>query len=163
MAAGSTPIPTPMFGSKSCGSGIGGKADHALAREIRQSRSKAKRAGARVMPASLEHSDSMGAFMLPFGMFAPAMEYMFDAAQRTVLFWDVMRQRGNQYREHLAKTAPHVLEYEVELISDGRALERPVNYGLVRVVPPKGVQIDPFPRPFVLVVQLAGQGPGIGC
>jgi hypothetical protein len=25
------------------------------------------------------------------------------------LFWDVMRQRGNQYREHLAETVPHVL------------------------------------------------------
>jgi hypothetical protein len=31
------------------------------------------------------------------GMFAPAMEYMVDAAQRSVLFWDVMRQRGNQF------------------------------------------------------------------
>ena len=45
----------------------------------------------------------------PFGVFAPAMEYMVDAAQRSVLFWDVMRRRGNQYREHLAETAPHVL------------------------------------------------------
>ena len=34
----------------------------------------------------------------PFGVFAPAMEYMVDAAQRSVLFWDVMRRRGNQYR-----------------------------------------------------------------
>ena len=45
-----------------------------------------------------------------FGIFAPAMEYMVDAAQRSVLFWDVMRQRGNQYREHLAETAPNVLD-----------------------------------------------------
>jgi len=29
------------------------------------------------------------------GPFAPALEYMIDAAQRSVLFWDVMRQRGN--------------------------------------------------------------------
>ena len=41
----------------------------------------------------------------------PAIECMTDAAQRWVLFWDVMRQRGNQYREHLAETAPHVLDY----------------------------------------------------
>ena len=53
------------------------------------------------------------------GMFAPAMEYMIDAAQRSVLFWDVMRQRGNQYREHMAETAPHVLDYKVELVVDG--------------------------------------------
>jgi hypothetical protein len=44
-----------------------------------------------------------------FNMFGPAFEYLVDAAQRSVLFWDVMRQRGDQYREHLAETAPHVL------------------------------------------------------
>jgi hypothetical protein len=78
-----------------------------------------------------------------FGLVGPAMDYAVDAAQRTVLFWDVMRQRGNQYREHLAETVPHVLSYEPELIIDGRTLQRPVNYGLVRIVPPKGVTIDP--------------------
>jgi pimeloyl-ACP methyl ester carboxylesterase len=98
----------------------------------------------------------------PFGMFAPAIEYMTDAAQRTVLFWDVMRQRGNQYREHLAETAPHVLDYKVELVVDGRKLDRPVNYGLVRVVPPAGVEVDPKLRPFVVVDPRAGHGPGIG-
>ena len=109
-------------------------------------------------------SDQAGlsAAMSPFGLFAPAMEYMVDAAQRTVLFWDVMRQRGNQYREHLAETAPHVLEYEVELIIDGHTLERPVNYALVRIVPPAGVEIDPLRRPFVVVDPRAGHGPGIG-
>ena len=98
----------------------------------------------------------------PFGVFAPAMEYMVDAAQRSVLFWDVMRQRGNQYREHLAETAPHVLDYEVELVIDGRTLDRPVNYCLVRIVPPAGVEIDPTRRPFVVVDPRAGHGPGIG-
>jgi pimeloyl-ACP methyl ester carboxylesterase len=95
-------------------------------------------------------------------MFAPAMEYMVDAAQRTVLFWDVMRQRGNQYREHLAETAPHVLDYKVELVVDGRKLDRPVNYALVRVIPPAGVEVDPKLRPFVVVDPRAGHGPGIG-
>ena len=97
-----------------------------------------------------------------FGPLAPAAEYMVDAAQRNVLFWDVMRQRGNQYREHLAETAPHVLDYEVELVMDGRQFDRPVNYGLARVVPPKGVAIDPARRPFVVVDPRAGHGPGIG-
>ena len=68
-----------------------------------------------------------------FGIFGPAIDYGIDAAQRTVLFWDVMRQRGNQYRDHLAQTVPHVLDYEAELIIDGRTLKRPVNYGLVRI------------------------------
>lgn len=81
---------------------------------------------------------------LPLGLFAPAFDYLLDAGQRTVLFWDVMRQRGNQYREHIAKTAPHVLNYELEVIIDGRRLQRPVNYVLVRVVPPKDIAIDPI-------------------
>ena len=97
-----------------------------------------------------------------FGLFDPAMEYGIDAAQRTVLFWDVMRQRGDQYREHLAQTVPNVLDYEAELIIDGRTLKRPVNYGLVRVVPPKGTVLDPTRRPFVVVDPRAGHGPGIG-
>jgi len=98
----------------------------------------------------------------PLGMFAPAIDYLVDAAQRSVLFWDVMRQRGNQYRAHLAQSAPHVLDYKAELVIDGRTLPRPVNYALVRVVPPKGAEIDPSRRPFVIVDPRAGHGPGIG-
>ncbi len=115
------------------------------------------------MPSEETHPSSIGAsFASPFAMFAPAMEFMVDTAQRSILFWDVMRQRGNQYREHMAETAPHVLEYEVELVMDGRTLERPVNYVLARVVPPAGVEIDAARRPFVIVDPRAGHGPGIG-
>jgi pimeloyl-ACP methyl ester carboxylesterase len=95
-------------------------------------------------------------------MFGPVTDYVIDAAQRTVLFWDVMRQRGNQYREHMAETVPNVLDYEVQLIVDGRTLKRPVNYGLVRIVPPEDVKIEPHRRPFVIVDPRAGHGPGIG-
>ena len=95
-------------------------------------------------------------------MFTPVMDYMIDAAQRGVLFCDVMRQRGNQYRERLAETVPHVLDYEVELVVDGRTLDRPVNYALARVIPPAGIEFDPKRRPFVVVDPRAGHGPGIG-
>ena len=97
-----------------------------------------------------------------FGLFGPAMDYFVDAAQRSVLFLDVMRQRGNQYREHQAEAVPHVLDYKAELVVDGRGLDRPVNYALVRIVPPAGVEIDPARRPFVVVDPRAGHGPGIG-
>ena len=96
------------------------------------------------------------------GLFASAFEYLVDTGQRSVLFLDVMRRRGVQYNEHIAQTAPHVLDYDVELIVDGRNLKRPVNYGLVRVVPPRGVEIDIKRRPFVVVDPRAGHGPGIG-
>jgi pimeloyl-ACP methyl ester carboxylesterase len=96
------------------------------------------------------------------GLFASALEYLVDTGQRSVLFLDVMRQRGAQYREHLEETVPHVLNYEVELIADGRNLQRPVNYGLVRIKPPAGVEIDLTRRPFVVIDPRAGHGPGIG-
>src|SRR6202007_408323 len=83
------------------------------------------------------------------GPFASALEYLVDTGQRSVLFLDVMRRRGEQYREHMEETVPHVLNYEIELIADGRNLKRPVNYGLVRVKPPSGVEIDLACRPLV--------------
>ena len=106
--------------------------------------------------------DRQAFFGTPFGLFGPAFEYITDAAQRSVLFWDVMRQRSGQYRDHLAETVPHVLDYKAELVMDGRTLERPVNYLLVRIVPPAGVEIDLSRRPFVVVDPRAGHGPGIG-
>lgn len=96
------------------------------------------------------------------GLVSSAVEYMVDAGQRSVLFLDIMRQRGDQYREHLAETAPHVLNFAAELVMDGRKLEQPVNYALVRIIPPKDVEIDANRRPFVIIDPRAGHGPGIG-
>src|SRR5947209_13975496 len=93
------------------------------------------------------------------GLFASAFEYLVDTGQRSVLFLDVLRRRGVQYREHLAETAPHLLDYEIELLVDGRTLQRPVNYALVRITPPAGVQINLNRRPFIVVDPRAGHGP----
>ena len=95
-------------------------------------------------------------------MFAPAIEYMADCVQRNVLFLDVLRQRGNQYREHLKQPVPNVLDYQAELLIDGRTLDPPVNYLLAKAIPPEGIELDPRRRPFVIVDPRAGHGPGIG-
>jgi pimeloyl-ACP methyl ester carboxylesterase len=92
----------------------------------------------------------------------PLMEYVVDAGQRTILFWDTIRQRGNQYLEHMARETPHVLQFDYDLIVDGRTLPEPVNYGLVKIHPPKGVKIDDRRRPCIVVDPRAGHGPGIG-
>ncbi|CAN7372500.1 DUF3141 domain-containing protein [Phenylobacterium sp. LjRoot219] len=94
--------------------------------------------------------------------FSPVQEYCLDAWQRSILFLDILRERGNIYREHSALPIPNVLHFEVELVRDGRTLPRPVNYGLVRIVPPAGVTIDPAKPPFIVVDPRAGHGPGIG-
>jgi pimeloyl-ACP methyl ester carboxylesterase len=92
----------------------------------------------------------------------PVTAYWTDAWQRSVLYLDVMRRRGAQYEEQAALSAPHVLDYDAELVCDGRRLERPVNYLLAHIIPPSGVVIDQSKRPFVVVDPRAGHGPGIG-
>ena len=62
------------------------------------------------------------------------IEYWADAFQRSVLFLDVLRERGEHYAAHNAKTAPHVLKFEAQLVVDGRKLPRPVNYVLARII-----------------------------
>ncbi|MBV8192322.1 MAG: DUF3141 domain-containing protein [Alphaproteobacteria bacterium] len=89
-------------------------------------------------------------------------EYWVDAWQRSILTLDVLRQRGNTYDERTKRTAPHVLTFEFEVVRDGRSLPRPVNYGLLYIVPPEGATIDPVKPPFVVVDPRAGHGPGIG-
>lgn len=113
-------------------------------------------------PMTSPVSESTGCELPMQTWFAAVSEYATDAAQRSLLFLDVMRRRGNAYRDQVAKTAPHVLEFECELLIDGRKLDHPVNYGLVRIVPPAKVEIDQTSRPFVIVDPRAGHGPGIG-
>ena len=88
--------------------------------------------------------------------------YVTDFAQRSVLFWDTLRQRGNAFLEHERAGKPPVLHFAYETELDGRTLARPVNYALVRIVPPAGVEVDPKRRPYVIIDPRAGHGPGIG-
>jgi pimeloyl-ACP methyl ester carboxylesterase len=89
-------------------------------------------------------------------------DYWVDACQRSVLCLDILRQRGNAYRERLDDAAPNVLSFGAELVRDGRTLPRPVNYVLVSIKPPEGVVTDPSKAPFIVVDPRAGHGPGIG-
>lgn len=98
----------------------------------------------------------------PFELGRAAWEYGIDAWQRSVLYSDVQRQRGDQYREHLAQDVPTVLNFPSEPILDGDTLERPVNYWLVRIIPGPDQKTDPRKRPFIVIDPRAGHGPGIG-
>ncbi|MDF2114959.1 DUF3141 domain-containing protein [Roseiarcaceae bacterium H3SJ34-1] len=88
--------------------------------------------------------------------------YATDAAQRGVLFLDVLRQRGNAFNEAVGKDIPPALDFKYDVVIDGRTLPRPVNYSLVVITPPDGVTIDPDRRPFMIVDPRAGHGAGIG-
>lgn len=98
----------------------------------------------------------------PWGIWTVGCDYAVDWTQRMLLFWDTMRQRGNMYLERERAGKPPVLHFEYELLLDGREFEHPVNYALARILPPKGVTIDPRRRPYLIIDPRAGQSPGIG-
>jgi pimeloyl-ACP methyl ester carboxylesterase len=89
-------------------------------------------------------------------------EYATDFAQRSILFWDTLRERGNNWIAHEEAGKPPVLAYCYEMLADGRTFERPVNHALVRIVPPAGIEIDDKLRPYIIIDPRAGHGPGIG-
>lgn len=91
-----------------------------------------------------------------------AFRYATDLAQRTVLFWDTLRQRGNQFVDQTAQGLKPVLHFDYETVLDGRTFDHPVNYALLRIRPPEGVTIDARKRPYVVIDPRAGHGPGIG-
>jgi pimeloyl-ACP methyl ester carboxylesterase len=98
----------------------------------------------------------------PWDVWADWYEYSVDFAQRAILFWDTLRQRGNNFVEHTAAGLPPVLHFDYEIVLDARKFARAVNYALVRIVPPAGVTVDPKRRPYIVIDPRAGHGPGIG-
>src|SRR5690242_20273354 len=115
-----------------------------------------------MMSKQLDTSPATASTAWPIDFAREAWSYGLDAAQRGILFFDVMRQRAEAYEQHAAKEAPHVLKFDCELMMDGREFQRPVNYVLARVIPPATIEIDQRKRPFVVVDPRAGHGPGIG-
>jgi pimeloyl-ACP methyl ester carboxylesterase len=94
--------------------------------------------------------------------FAAAFDYTNDFWRRSLIFLDILRQSGNQQAEMTSRLVNAVLLYDYEILLKGTALPRPVNYALVRVLPPKGTTLDKTKAPVVVIDPRAGQGPGIG-
>jgi pimeloyl-ACP methyl ester carboxylesterase len=91
-----------------------------------------------------------------------AWHYAIDATQRAILFWDTMRQRGNEFVESAVHGLQPALHFDSDMVLDGRGFERPVNYALLRIKPPEGVVVDAKRRPYLIIDPRAGHGPGIG-
>ena len=128
------------------------------------------RHGAALMPtmqpeqAMAALREAAAAFARPPAVLArDAQAYAADAAQRLVMFWDVMRQAGNNFVEHEKAGCPPVLFFDYDMVLDGRSLTRPVNYALVRIRAPEDAPpLNPKLRPFVIIDPRAGHGAGIG-
>jgi pimeloyl-ACP methyl ester carboxylesterase len=91
-----------------------------------------------------------------------AADYGRDAAQRLALTVDVLRQRGNNDKAHEEAGTPPVLDYDYSVVVDGRSLARPVNYQLLKILPPQGVEVLDWKRPYMIIDPRAGHGAGIG-
>jgi pimeloyl-ACP methyl ester carboxylesterase len=116
----------------------------------------------RVRNAYAALADLAGKPMSPWDIWTDWYRYSVDFAQRSVLFWDTIRERGNNYLEHVRAGSPPVLHFKYETVLDARTFTRPVNYALLRIVPPEGVTVDDKRRPYVIIDPRAGHGPGIG-
>lgn len=96
------------------------------------------------------------------GMMNEFVEYTLDAWQRMVLYTDTIRQQGTDFIEENDKGLPPVLDFDYEIIFNGRDLDRPVNYSLARIMPEEGVDIPEDARPVIIIDPRAGHGPGVG-
>ena len=86
--------------------------------------------------------------------------YARDFAERWILTADALRLRGNQFVKDERSGHPPLLKFPYETLIDGRALERPVNYSLLRIVSDRDAV--PGRRPYVIIDPRAGHGAGIG-
>ena len=91
-----------------------------------------------------------------------ANAYLTDAARRYFLTLDILRERGNNDIEHEASGTPPVLVYQTEVVVDGKTLPHPVNYVLLRIIPPQGMEVRDWKRPYMIIDPRAGHGAGIG-
>jgi hypothetical protein len=99
---------------------------------------------------------------LPGDVMSAWPAYMIDALQRSVLFVDLLRRRGNEEMEIASHPTATVLRFDHEVVMAGQSLARPINYSLLHILPPPGCPTDSRKRPVVVIDPRAGQGPGIG-
>lgn len=107
--------------------------------------------------------------MSSVGTADPAQEilsYQRDLFERTILFWDTLRQRADNMIMHERAGKPPLLDFDYELLLDARRFEQPANYALLRITRIGDACfedcVDAAKPPVVIVDPRAGHGPGIG-
>lgn len=110
-----------------------------------------------------------------------ALAYGTDFLQRSLIHMDILRKRGNTYLDHNRKGMPPVLNFDYDILLDGRDLTPATNYKLARILDRRKpdasaghtgtekrrlVKSDPgslaTKRPVIILDPRAGGGPGIG-
>ncbi|HAU0116412.1 TPA: DUF3141 domain-containing protein [Legionella pneumophila] len=102
----------------------------------------------------------------PYQMGHDFFSYQLDCWQRSILFWDILRERANNMMEHEQQGLPPLLNFKYELVLDGKSLEPKTNYALVKILEVGDVCFeecfDPHAHPVIIVDPRSGHGPGIG-
>ena len=105
---------------------------------------------------------------LPNGVLSPfdLLAYQRDVFERGILFFDTLRKRANHMLDHEQAGLPPLLNFKYETLLDGRLLERPANYVLLRITEMGDACwdecVDPTKPPVLILDPRAGHGPGIG-
>ncbi|WP_449106405.1 DUF3141 domain-containing protein [Pseudomonas mohnii] len=89
-------------------------------------------------------------------------EYLADFGQRSLLFWDALRQRGDNTLAHERAGHPLLLKFPYDMLIDGRDLPHPVNYSLLRIIPGPNQPTDDTRRPVIVIDPRGGHSAGIG-
>ncbi len=93
-------------------------------------------------------------------------DYLIDAAQRNILFWDTLRQRANNMLEHERQGLPPLLKFKYEEVADAAEYDPPANYKLLKILEVDDICLDdcldPEKPPLMIIDPRAGHGPGIG-
>jgi hypothetical protein len=101
-----------------------------------------------------------------FEQISEFLDYSRDVWERSILFWDTLRQRADNMLEHERAGLPPLLDFKYEMISDARRSERPANYALLRILEIGDTCwedcVDPNKSPLIVIDPRAGHGPGIG-
>ena len=129
-----------------------------------------RKAVARSLPAVQEPSPQKRVNGAPDGAETHSLQdlvdYQRDFLERTILFWDTLRQRANNMLEHERAGLPPLLDFKYETLLDARRFEHPANYALLRITEIGEDYwddcVDPEKPPVIVVDPRAGHGPGIG-
>lgn len=95
-----------------------------------------------------------------------AVHYQIDFWERSILYWDTLRQRADNMIAHERAGKPPLLDFDYEMLLDARRFDRPVSYALLRITRSGDACfdrcVDPSKPPVILLDPRAGHGPGIG-
>ncbi|MGL4666990.1 MAG: DUF3141 domain-containing protein, partial [Saezia sp.] len=67
-------------------------------------------------------------FFQPTKFYQAWQEYLIDTTERNILFWDTLRQRGDNYLKLKEDGNPPLLHFDYEIVLDARTFDKPVNY-----------------------------------